>query len=121
MKKNVLTILIALLSVSNMFAGKVLESLKFQSNILKGEVKYSIYLPDGYDTSERSYPVLYLLHGWTDDETAWVQYGNVQQIADKTIQSQAATPMIIVMPDAGETWYVNSYDGKVCYEDMFFK
>lgn len=39
MKKNVLTILIALLSVSNMFAGKVLESLKFQSNILKGEVK----------------------------------------------------------------------------------
>ena len=121
MKKNVLTILFALLSVSNMFAGKVLESLKFQSNILKGEVKYSIYLPDGYDTSERSYPVLYLLHGWTDDETAWVQYGNVQQIADKTIQSQAATPMIIVMPDAGETWYVNSYDGKFCYEDMFFK
>ena len=46
MKKNVLTILFALLSVSNMFAGKVLESLKFQSNILKGEVKYSIYLPD---------------------------------------------------------------------------
>ena len=73
MKKTVLTILIALLSVSNMFAGKVLESLKFQSNILKGEVKYSIYLPDGYDTSERSYPVLYLLHGWTDDETAWVR------------------------------------------------
>ena len=55
MKKNVLTILIALLSVSNMFAGKVLESLKFQSNILKGEVKYSIYLPDGYDTKVGSF------------------------------------------------------------------
>ena len=79
------------------------------------------YLPDGYEDSTRKYPVLYLLHGWTDNETSWIQMGDMQRIADDAIASRQAVPMIIVMPDAGETWYVNSYDGSVPYEDMFFE
>lgn len=99
----------------------VFESLKFDSKKLGKEVSYSIYLPDDYNTSQRNYPVLYLLHGYTDDETMWIQTGEVKDIADKAIGSGDAAPMIIVMPNAWDTWYVNQYDGKAPYEDMFFE
>jgi len=101
--------------------GIVKESLKVKSNAMGKDVEYSIYLPPDYETSNRSYPVLYLLHGFSDDETGWTQFGEVAFIADKAINSGAAPSMIIVMPDAGVTWYVNSYDGKQRYEDFFIK
>ncbi len=97
------------------------ESVKFQSKKLGKEVSYSIYLPDGYNSSERYYPVLYLLHGYTDNETMWIQTGQMQEITDRAICSDQAVPMIVVMPDAWDTWYINQYDGKVPYEDMFFE
>ncbi|MGA0896171.1 MAG: alpha/beta hydrolase-fold protein, partial [Flavobacteriaceae bacterium] len=66
-------------------SGKVMDNLSVNSKILKGERNYAIYLPPDYDTSSRSYPVLYLLHGYTDDHTGWVQFGEVLHIADKAI------------------------------------
>lgn len=122
MKKTVIGLMFWLVAVAAVYAqGKVLESKKFASKILNREVAYSIYLPEDYGVSERMYPVLYLLHGWSDNETSWLQMGNVKAIADSTIASGRATEMIIVMPDAGETWYVDSYDGKEMYEKMFFE
>ena len=47
--------------------------------------------------------------------------GQMKTIADRAIANEEAVPMIIVMPDAWDTWYVNQYDGKVPYEDMFFE
>ncbi|MGA0987035.1 MAG: alpha/beta hydrolase, partial [Flavobacteriaceae bacterium] len=100
----------------------VSETLTVKSSILKQERNYAIYLPDGYERSSRSYPVLYLLHGYTDNHTGWVQFGEVQHLADQAIASGEATPMIIVMPDADTTrpGYTNSLDGKHNYEDFFF-
>jgi enterochelin esterase-like enzyme len=95
------------------------ESLKVSSKTLGKDVEYSIYLPADYDKTNRSYPVLYLLHGYTDDETGWTQFGETQSIADKVISSGEAPPMIIVMPDAGVTWYMNTFDGKTRFEDFF--
>lgn len=89
------------------------------SKILGKEVQYSIYLPAGYDESSRRYPVLFLLHGYTDDETAWVQFGEVNTIYEQQLEFGETAPMIIVMPDAGVSWYVNSADGKIRYEDFF--
>ncbi|MEZ5106990.1 MAG: alpha/beta hydrolase family protein [Draconibacterium sp.] len=99
--------------------GKVMESLEFESKIVNYTVKYSIYLPPDYYTSERSYPVVYLLHGYSDDETGWIQFGEANSIADKAINSGDATSCIIVMPDGKVAWYSNSYDGKDRWEDMF--
>ncbi len=102
--------------------GKVYDNLSMSSKILKMERKYAIYLPPGYETSERSYPVLYLLHGAGDDQTGWVQFGEVPHIADKANKNGNATPMIIVMPDAntGKRGYFNQ--GKDWrYEDFFFE
>jgi S-formylglutathione hydrolase FrmB len=118
-----LTFLLALICPLIAFAqqGILKESLKVKSATLGKDVEYSIYLPADYDKSNRRYPVLYLLHGYTDDETGWTQFGEAQIIGDKVIQSGEAAPMIIVMPDAGVSWYINSYDGKSNYEDFFIK
>lgn len=85
--------------------------------------KYAVYLPADYATSNRSYPVLYLLHGSGDDHSGWVQFGEVQRIADKAIADGTATAMIIVMPDAnsGQKGYFNDLKGEWNYEDFFFQ
>ena len=103
--------------------GKVSDDLSMQSKVLKMDRKYAIYLPPDYETSQRSYPVLYLLHGAGDDQTGWVQFGEVLNIADEAIKSGVATAMIIVMPDANtvKRGYVNDVKGEWLYEDFFFQ
>lgn len=103
--------------------GKVYDALTVNSKILKSERKYAVYLPPDYETSGREYPVLYLLHGAGDDQTGWVQFGEVLNITDKAIKDGSATPMIIVMPDAntGRRGYFNDVKGDWNYEDFFFK
>lgn len=101
--------------------GKVVEGLQCKSEILGEVVNYSIYLPPDYDQSKRSYPVVYLLHGYTDNETAWVQFGQVNHYVDKAIEEGSIAPMIIVMPDAKVTWYVNDVAGQKRYEDFFIQ
>ncbi|MEM9831265.1 MAG: alpha/beta hydrolase-fold protein [Bacteroidota bacterium] len=104
-------------------SGKVYDNLSMSSKILDSERKYAIYLPPDYETSERSYPVLYLLHGAGDDQTGWVQFGEVLRITDDAIQEGQATPMIIVMPDAntGQRGYFNDPTNEWRYEDFFFE
>jgi enterochelin esterase-like enzyme len=102
---------------------KVFDNLSLPSKILKGDRKYAIYLPPDYETSQRSYPVLYLLHGGGDDQTGWVQFGEVQHITDKALADGLSTPMIIVMPDAntGQRGYFNDLKNEWRYEDFFFE
>lgn len=103
--------------------GKVFDNLSLPSKILKGDRKYAVYLPPDYETSQRSYPVLYLLHGGGDDQTGWVQFGEVLTIADREILEGRATAMIIVMPDAntGVRGYFNDLKNEWRYEDFFFE
>ena len=103
--------------------GKVYDNLSMQSDILKSERKYAVYLPPDYEQSERSYPVLYLLHGAGDDQTGWIQFGEVLHIADNAIKEGIATPMIIIMPDAntGRRGYFNYPKGNWNYENFFFE
>ena len=103
--------------------GKVYDNLTVASKLLKSERKYAVYLPPDYETSQRSYPVLYLLHGAGDDQTGWIQFGEVLRIADKAILDGTATPMVIVMPDAntGRRGYFNDIRGDWRYEDFFFQ
>lgn len=99
------------------------DTVTMTSEILGGIRNYAIYLPPGYQTSQRSYPVLYLLHGSGDDQTGWIQFGEVQRLADNAIADGTATPMVIVMPDAntGRRGYFNDIRGGWNYEDFFFK
>jgi enterochelin esterase-like enzyme len=113
MKTIFLVIAVMFLSLSiQSQTGKVLDNLSLPSKILNMDRKFAIYLPPDYETSQRSYPVLYLL-----------QFGEVLHIADEAINSGKATPMIIVMPDAntGQRGYFNDIRGKWRYEDFFFQ
>ena len=57
-----------------------------------------VYTPPDYDSAARkSYPVLYLLHGWGEDETGWYRQGHVDDVLDNLIAAKKATPMIVVM------------------------
>jgi S-formylglutathione hydrolase FrmB len=62
---------------------------------------YMVVLPVDYDNSQQRYPVLYLLHGWAGDYTNWVKLTNL-------VEYSRRYPMIIVTPDAQNSWYVNS-------------
>jgi enterochelin esterase-like enzyme len=58
-----------------------------------------VYTPPGYDpTSGKRYPVLYLLHGFSDDASAWTSIGRANVILDNLIARRQAKPMLIVMP-----------------------
>ncbi len=98
---------------------RLLESLRFNSSLLNQAVNYSIYLPPDYYISNRRYPVVYLLHGYGDNETGWVQFGEADRIVDDKIKTGELPPMIIVMPNGGVSFYINDYQNKVRYEDMF--
>ncbi|MBE7170825.1 MAG: esterase family protein [Williamsia sp.] len=125
MKKNIICFLFSGLLFPFLLqaqSGKVYDELTLPSKILKGDRKFAVYLPPDYETSGRSYPVLYLLHGGGDDQTGWVQFGEVQNITDKAIRDGIATPMVIIMPDAntGRRGYFNDVKGEWRYEDFFF-
>jgi len=93
--------------VISLFVGSLLLSAKaeaastvvhrmFTSATLSRDYAYNVYLPDGYDTSGLSYPVLYLLHGSGGSENSWLGDAALPQIADRLIESGAVPPAIIV-------------------------
>ena len=83
-------ILCFLFNVAGYSQSTIFESLSFESNKLGRKVSYSIYLPSDYSTSKRNYPVLYLLHGYTDNETNWIQMGQMKTIADRAKRGSRA-------------------------------
>jgi S-formylglutathione hydrolase FrmB len=101
--------------------GLLKEKQSIESKILGEAINYSIFLPPGYESTNRRYPVVYVLHGYTDDETAWVQFGEIDRQANQSILAGEIPPMILIMPDAKVTWYVNDVEGKKKYEDFFIQ
>ena len=99
--------------------GTLLEHETLPSTVLGKSVNYAVYLPPDYNRSQRSYPVVYLLHGYTDNHTGWTQFGEIPYLLDDAIRERRITPMIVVMPDADVSWYLNNHDGSVRYEDFF--
>lgn len=79
--------------------GEVKKNISYKTTS-QGNQVYSIYLPPGYSTAKK-YPVLYLLHGLTDDQTTWTNgsKGKANNIIDNLIAQNKVVPMVIVMPD----------------------
>ena len=68
-------------------------------------MKYTVWLPVGYD-EKKTYPFLYLLHGAGDDNNSWIEKGGADKIANQYLADDGV-PMVIIMPDALLTFYVN--------------
>lgn len=71
----------------------------YHSEAMNRDRRLNIYTPPMYNRENRSYPVLYLLHGSGGDENAWVELGNVARIMDNLIAEGKIEPMIVVMPN----------------------
>jgi S-formylglutathione hydrolase FrmB len=98
-----------------------IECRSVHSAILVHEVRYCAILPPSYDTAKsRHYPVLYFLHGLGGNEQFLVTSGGWNLIEDLW-QQQKIGEFLIVTPDAGTSFYVNSRDGRVRYEDFFIR
>jgi enterochelin esterase family protein len=71
----------------------------YRSDIVGIDSEYYVYTPPGFDPrSKQQYPVLYLLHGYSDDPSAWTAMAKANVILDNLIAAGKAKPMIIVMP-----------------------
>lgn len=76
--------------------GKV-ERIEYDSSVVDGKRPAMVYTPPGYST-DREYPVMYLLHGIGGNETHWTTPGLGDAILDNLIAEGKAEPMIVVMP-----------------------
>jgi S-formylglutathione hydrolase FrmB len=109
----IICVLTSLVAFSVVAESLPVATIEFDAPAVDRTMKYNIIVPAGYENSDERYPVLYLLHGLTSDYTAWARM-NVPKYA-------ARHEMIVVMPDVGNSWYVNwaeSTDGqKNAWED----
>ena len=122
MKQKIALFFFAIITFITGFSqGKVLSKQVIKSDILKRDVNYTVYLPEGYEKNERNYPVTYLLHGYGDSDDGWVQFGEINRLADAAIKEGKIAPMIIVTPDGFKSFYMNAADGSMNYEDFFIK
>ena len=75
-----------------------LEMIEYESKTVGTTRKMQVYTPPGY-TTDKKYPVLYLLHGIGGDETEWARFATPNLLLDNLIADGKAVPMIIVMPN----------------------
>lgn len=91
------------------------------SIVLNQTMKYNLILPnDYYINTERYYPVLYLFHGMGGNNNDWADYGNAKQTVQDAFKNEVVEPMIVVMPDAFNTFYVDGYQSGLKYETYFW-
>jgi S-formylglutathione hydrolase FrmB len=84
-------------------------------------VNYCIALPPGYEaSSNKRYPTLYFLHGLFENERSWIDRGG-EQIWERLSEKGEFANFIVVLPDGGRSFYVNSQDGRERYEDFFMQ
>jgi enterochelin esterase-like enzyme len=77
----------------------VIHRQHYKSKVIGEERDVLVYTPPGYNpASRKTYPVLYLLHGFSDTENAWIDVGRANVILDNLIARKQAKPMIVVMP-----------------------
>ena len=92
-----------------------MEQHGYMSQTTGAEELYRIYLPPGYDQTDRRYPVLYLLHGWPYDDAHWDILG-ADEVADAAIMNGTLPPFIVVMPRGSERLYIGTSGGNYSFE-----
>jgi len=87
-----------------------LREITFYSPALDRDMAYYVYLPPGYTTEGRRYPVLYMLHGAGGSKDEWPAYGLVTDV-DRSIVSKDIGPMIVVLPQGDLGYWVDWPNG----------
>jgi len=91
------------------------------STILGRDLRYCVAVPADYAASApRRYPTLYFLHGLFENETSWSERGG-ERVFEALVAEGQLGPFLVVLPDGGKSFYVNSFDGRERYEDFFIR
>jgi S-formylglutathione hydrolase FrmB len=97
------------------------ECATIKSAVLQRPVRYCAYLPASFDTDKtRRYPVLYYLHGLGDNEQSLLNMGGWDLIEELRRQGKVGE-FVVLAPNAGHTFFLNSADGKIRYEDFLLQ
>lgn len=119
-KKTLFSGLLLLLSALLSAQSKVELSKTIQSNILQQNERYSTYLPNGYSDTT-NYPTLYLFHGYGGNENSWLKQGKLHGIIDSLINVKQIPPIIVICPNARNSYFINDYKGVYRFEDYFIQ
>jgi S-formylglutathione hydrolase FrmB len=122
---GIFILLVALFAPFPAHAQSRIDCNAMPSRVLKHPVHYCVYLPASYDSSAkahpaRSYPVLYFLHGLGDNEQTLFNSGGWTLLDDLRKQHKLGE-FLIVAPEGGRTFYINSADNSVRYSDFFLQ
>ena len=118
---SALLLLCFLFSAGTARAAGRAECRSVPSKILGRSVSYCILLPPSYDSEKtHRYPVLYFLHGLGENEQILLNSGGWDLVQDLWDQKRIGE-FLIATPAANRTFYINSRDGRVRYEEFFIK
>ena len=118
---SLLAVCLVLARPARSAAAATLDCGAIPSKILGRPVDVCVALPPGYEASSpKRYPTLYYLHGLFENERSWSERGGEQIWEDLTSAGQLQK-FLVVLPDGGKTFYVNSFDGRERYEDFFIQ
>ena len=84
-----------------------LRPFRYESRALGKPQTAQVYLPAG-EAPDEGWPVLYLLHGLHGTAQDWNSLGNIVQTLDRLIAGKRIKPLVVVMPEGGQSWYVDS-------------
>lgn len=120
-KTRALGIVLLLASATPLFAAGRVECSTVKSARMKTNVAFCAFLPPGYDANKtKTFPVLYLLHGLGDNHESLINTGSWNMV-ERLQDEKKIGEMVIITPNAGRSFYLNSKNGKVPYEDFFIR
>jgi S-formylglutathione hydrolase FrmB len=112
---------LSLLLSTACFGASRIECDSVKSKFVPPEVHYCALLPDGFQaTSIKTYPALYFLHGLGQNSQSLFNNG-MWNLVDELRGEKKIADFVIITPDAGRSFYINSKDGKTRYEDFFLQ
>lgn len=110
-----------LLSAPQLFADGRVECSTVKSARMKGNIAFCAFLPPSYDANKTArFPVLYLLHGLGDNHESLINTGSWNLVERLQAQKKIGE-FVIITPNAGRSFYINSKNGRIPYEDFFIR
>ena len=102
-------------------SSRIIPDLQISDDVNDTVWRYHVIVPLSFDDQpEKQYPVLYLLHGLDSGHTSWVNFG-IKDIINFCLSDGMLPEMIIVMPQGGETYWVDGYKDNIKYETFFIE
>jgi S-formylglutathione hydrolase FrmB len=114
-------VLLLVLASAQAFAAGRVECATVRSARMNGNIGFCAFLPPSYDVNRTAkFPVLYLLHGLGDNHESLINTGS-WNLVERLQEQKKIGEFVIITPNAGRSFYINSKNGRVPYEDFFLR